>query len=145
MYITFYRGSPDKKKPTRTLNRVSSPVLCTPYGDYSIEQPKLLISNPPPVYANHFYVDDLRRYYIVTDITYISGGRCIVQGICDPLYTFWDNIKTQNVLVSRNENVVDNTIPDSAVNLKTYKQIEIKTSGVELQRHGDCFVLGVIE
>lgn len=145
MYITFFSGTPDKRKPTRTLDRINAPVLCSPYENYSIEQPNLLISNPPPISATHFYVDDLRRYYIITDITYMSGGRCIIHGVVDSLYTYWNDIKNQTVLVSRNENRVDNTIPDNAVTLKPYKQIEIKTSGVELQRHGDCFVLGVIE
>lgn len=144
MNITFYTGSPDKRKPTKSLTALGSPVLCAPYNDFNIERPSFIISNTPPVTASMFYIDDLQRYYIITDIIYTSGGRTIISGEIDVLYTYWDIIKNSEVTVTRNENIQNNEIIDTSIALKSEKQIVLKSFGEPLQTTENTYVLGVI-
>lgn len=144
MNITFFSGSPDKRKPTKDLTALGSPVLCAPYNDFSIEHPSFIISNTPPVTASMFYIDDLQRYYIITDITYTSGGRTIISGDVDVLYTYWDTIKNSEVTVTRNENTRNNDIIDTSISLKSEKQIVLKAFGEPLQTNETTYILGVI-
>lgn len=144
MNITYYKADADLRKPNKSITRMGDPHTCTPFGDYDILTPKFLVSHTPPVNVNYLYCDDFNRYYLITNIMHTSGGRCILVCKEDCLYTYWNEIKTQNVTVSRNEYRINPNIIDNLLPLKSEKQIILKKFGEPLQTNENYYILGVI-
>lgn len=70
------------------------------------------------------------RYYFVKDIILKEGGILEVQCYEDLRYTWWKYIKTQYLLIARNEFIYNKIMPDSRKPLPLTKVTKTKSIGV---------------
>lgn len=76
--------------------------------------------------CNYMYIDDISRYYYVTDIQTVRNNLIEISGREDPLMSFKEQILSNTAIVSRNENAWNLFINDGV--LKTYQNPQIATS-----------------
>ena len=70
---------------------------------------------------NYFSVPKWGRYYFVTDVQYLEGGIIQLQGHCDVLNTFKEDIYASSQFVSRQEKNFNKMIADSNIPLQSKK------------------------
>lgn len=76
--------------------------------------------------CNYMYIDDLARYYYITNIQTVRNNLIEVSGRVDPLTSFKDQILSNTAIISRNEQAWNLFINDGV--LKTYQNPQIATS-----------------
>lgn len=68
--------------------------------------------------VNYVYASDLKRYYFVTDVQMVRNGVYDVSCHVDVLMTYSDEIKAQNAIIRRQENLWNLYLNDGV--FKTY-------------------------
>ena len=76
------------KNPTSTIN-------------ISVEVEK---TNPVTPGYNYMYIEEFNRYYYITDITNLSNNRWRIDGTCDVLMSFKDDIMRTRAIIDKSEN-----------------------------------------
>lgn len=94
--------------PTIIINGVSNA------SSYTIED----IGN-----SNYFYIPKVNRYYFITDITMMSGGRVAISGKVDVLMSFKTDIIGSTQLIVRQEKKTNNYLIDTDIPLSSKKQV----------------------
>lgn len=94
--------------PTIIINGVSNT------SDYTIED----IGT-----SNYFYIPKVNRYYFITDITMMSGGRVAISGKVDVLMSFKTDIIGSTQLIVRQEKKTNNFLIDTDIPLSSKKQV----------------------
>ncbi len=106
MTISFYKTLSRKEKVVKELEFLSS-VQCKFLSDVDIVNPTLVLSDIPAG-ANYCFIDSLKRYYFIENITVLNNGRACVNLSCDVLYTYFEEIS---------ESTAEVVECDSALNL----------------------------
>lgn len=94
--------------PTIIINRVSNA------SSYTIED----IGT-----SNYFSIPKVNRYYFITDITMMSGGRVAITGKVDVLMSFKTDILGSTQLIVRQEKKTNNYLIDTDIPLSSKKQV----------------------
>ena len=94
--------------PTVIINGVSNS------GTYTIED----IGK-----CNYFSIPKVGRYYFITDIVMLHGGRVAISGKVDPLMSFKTDILASTQLIVRQEKKTNNYLIDTEIPLSSKKQI----------------------
>lgn len=63
---------------------------------------------------NYLYIPVFKRYYFVTNITAEVDGLWTLEGHCDVLMTYREQIKRQEAIVSRQENIRNMYLDDGS-------------------------------
>lgn len=102
---TFYKCKSDKRYANKTLEVVYSDVDLTYIDKTDIMNPIIKLGKAlEPLDFNYVYIPELKRYYYVSEPPTFEAGYYRVQLHVDVLMSFIDEIKKQNVIVSRQEN-----------------------------------------
>lgn len=122
MTIEFYTYSGDNRK----IDKSSGMVLgmskqCSIYQQTGIMHPSLVMTySDSIVNYNYFHIPKWHRYYFITGMEVLPGGRIIITGSEDVLFSNKDAILELDVYVNRTEGnnfnklIVDNNFPSQA-------------------------------
>lgn len=108
MQLTYYNNKTDKRYLKKKLEQISlaghaNPVNIIMLDDTSITHPTFkLKDNDIYLTANYCYIDTLRRYYFIDDIT-LSQGYGYIRCTEDVLMTYAQQMHDVDVLVDRNQ------------------------------------------
>ena len=73
--------------------------------------------------CNYFSIPKVDRYYFITDIVMLHGGRVAISGKVDPLMSFKTDILSSTQLIVRQEKKTNNYLIDTEIPLSSKKQI----------------------
>lgn len=73
--------------------------------------------------SNYFFIPKVNRYYFITDITMMSGGRVAITGKVDVLMSFKSDILGSTQLIVRQEKKTNNYLIDTDIPLSSKKQV----------------------
>ena len=73
--------------------------------------------------CNYFSIPKVDRYYFITDIVMLHGGRAAISGKVDPLMSFKTDILASTQLIVRQEKKTNNYLIDTDIPLSSKKQI----------------------
>lgn len=73
--------------------------------------------------SNYFSIPKVDRYYFITDIVMMHGGRVAISGKVDPLMSFKTDILASTQLIVRQEKKTNNYLIDTDIPLSSKKQI----------------------
>ncbi len=73
--------------------------------------------------SNYFSIPKVNRYYFITDITMMSGGRVAITGKVDVLMSFKTDILGSTQLIVRQEKKTNNYLIDTDIPLSSKKQV----------------------
>lgn len=145
MTVILYNNYSDPDELTKVLDEGKS-VTAEIKGACSVDNPNLILDYDG-VDFNYMYIQEFGRYYDVDNRTVTTGGRVIVSGSSDPLYSFADALKQMTVYVARTENAGDRNplIIDNMIPLITENTVEMYESGLgNVIGSGVTYVLGVL-
>lgn len=128
MKITLYTTSTDTRYLDKNLNRITS-VDCTIKDSADVSNPNIIIKSlADNVLANinYAHISVWGRYYYITNVTVLTGGRVELALKCDVLMSFKDSIRNATAFVTRNEQNYDRLIPDERITLRKGTKITMK-------------------
>lgn len=73
--------------------------------------------------CNYFSIPKVDRYYFITDIVMLHGGRVAISGKVDPLMSFKTDILASTQLIVRQEKKTNNYLIDTDIPLSAKKQV----------------------
>lgn len=114
-YIRFCINKTRCDPLTIMINNGSEALQFVPYGFIDLSR------------ANYCHIDDLNRYYYITDVTADGRtGRWRLNLKCDVLMTFASGIRSLSGTVDRQQNKYNGYIPDGEYKQLAYSQITAK-------------------
>lgn len=129
MQLTYYNNKSDKRYLNKNIEQLaltghSNPVNIVLVDDTDIVTPVFKMSDHDLyMTANYCYVDTLRRYYFIDDIT-LSEGYAFLHCTCDVLMTYKEEIKQRRVVVKRQENNFNLYQVDDKITLLNYECVK---------------------
>ena len=149
MQLTYYNNKTDKRYLKKSLEQITlaehaNPVNIIMIDDSSITNPIFKLKDHD-IYltANYCYVDTLRRYYFIDDIT-LSQGYAYIKCTEDVLMTYAEQLHDVKVLVDRNQwdyNLYQVDDKLALNNFTSQKRVEFPDG---FNKNVQAFVLGVI-
>lgn len=114
--LNFYTTSDAPNVLTKTLTAVKAITGAICKENCSILSPVFIVAYDANLLTvNYAYCAEFSRYYFLTDITVMTGGRLQITGRVDVLGTYGATLKTLTALMTRTEDepteVVDNFLP----------------------------------
>lgn len=148
MTVNLYKTSSDPRMLSKALTAVGS-YACKPYRDASVTTPQILLRVDSAALSgiNYMYIPDFGRYYWVTDVTFLTGGRAVVSGSVDVLMTYAAGIRGLGVNIDRAQGQTENYIPDTSQGFTNSSETTVYKSADPLlyAETSTCWmVLGVI-
>lgn len=148
MTVNLYKTSSDPRMLNKSLAGVGT-YDCKPYQDASVTAPQILlrVNSADLAGVNYMYIPDFCRYYWVTDVTFMTGGRAVVSGSVDVLMTYAAGIRGLGVNIDRAQGLTENYIPDTSQGFTNSSETTVyKSDGPLLYAEtSTCWmVLGVI-
>lgn len=129
MNLTYFINKSDRRYLNKNITQISlaghsNPVSVEILEDASIITPTLKVRDVD-VYmtANYCYLDDLRRYYYIEDIT-LSKGFAYLKCTIDVLMTYRSDLAKRAPLVRRSENKYNLYQIDDEMKLLNYKALK---------------------
>lgn len=92
--------------------------------------------------CNYFSIPKVDRYYFITDIVMLHGGRVAISGKVDPLMSFKTDILSSTQLIVRQEKKTNNYLIDTDIPLSSKKQIIEHEFGESIEDSG-YYILAV--
>ena len=129
MTITFYNNESDRKLLDKKITVVKAVSNAKIVNETDILNPTILISrgfyDQYILKANYLYIDNLKRYYYINNITFVES---MVQIFCsvDILMSYKNEIKNLTCTVTRNQNLKNGYLNDDNYNIQAYKQVVCK-------------------
>ena len=103
MNAYLYRNDSDERYVDKNITPLyGSPITCIFKDDTNMINPTLIFTSNIVANVNYIWLEDTQRYYFVRNRTY-SQQRVYVECEVDVLMTYRNEIRQQNVIVSRNE------------------------------------------
>lgn len=102
MNLVCYNNNSPKNKVTKDLTELFTLTGKLREGT-SMVNPTIIVEKTIPPLFNYCYIPDFYRYYFVESINNINNKLWSISLHCDVLSTYWNNIKTCDCIVSRNE------------------------------------------
>ena len=116
MNVILYNNKSDKRQLVKNISEIKT-ISATAKGDINIISPTLIIHNTDMTNINYCYITELKRYYFLTNYTYITGQRIELHCNVDVLMSYADDIKRLKVNVLRYEKIQPSYITDSRIPL----------------------------
>ena len=116
MNVILYNNKSDKRQLVKNITEIKT-IAATAKGDINIISPTLIIHNTDMTNINYCYITELKRYYFLTNYTYITGQRIELHCDVDVLMSYSDDIKRLKVNVLRYEKAQPSYISDSRIPL----------------------------
>ena len=116
MNVILYNNKSDKRQLVKNITEIKT-ISATAKGDINIISPTLIIHNTDMTNINYCYITELKRYYFLTNYTYITGQRIELHCDVDVLMSYSDDIKRLKVNVLRYEKAQPSYISDSRIPL----------------------------
>lgn len=147
MHITLYNNSSDRRTLNKSISAVAEFENAKTVENFNISTPQFIISYDVSLLTsvNYCYCAETNRYYHITDITVLTGGRVQLNCICDVLMSYKNDINTLTALCVRNETINNQRIVDK--NFPTTGDTNIKaiqfnnSSLINPNSDAECFVL----
>lgn len=111
MNLVCYNNNSPKNKVTKDLTELFTLTGILREGT-SMVNPTILVEKEIPPLFNYCYISEFYRYYFVETITNVNKKLWSISLHCDVLSTYWNNIKTCECIVNRNENKRINDLRD---------------------------------
>lgn len=150
MQLTYYNNKSDRRYVNKTLEQIaltghSNPVNIVLVDDTDIVTPVFKMSDHDLyMTANYCYVDTLRRYYFIDDIT-LSEGYAFLHCTCDVLYTYRQPLLTRKAYIKRQENDYNMYMVDDKTKVLNYETLLVTNfpeKGFDATKQE--FILGVV-
>lgn len=127
MTIYLYKISDDKRKLTKNLGQAWQ-ITGTMRSIIDVIDPVIQIEHTQTAQIditkyNYIYIPDFNRYYFINDISADTDKLWSIKCHVDVLMSFADELKTVNVIASRNSNVINYYLNDSDVPLNAYSNV----------------------
>ena len=103
MNVTLYKNTSEKTKVGKTLASASVHTGTLREG-CEVVNPTIIVEGDNLSDFNYMYIPEFHRYYFITGITSIKKGLWQIDGHCDVLESYKEQIKTQKAVVERQEN-----------------------------------------
>lgn len=150
MNVVFYTCDCDNRVVDKSSHLTQGTTYnCSVYQQTGVMHPSLLLTySSAIVNYNYFKIEDWHRWYYITGIEVMPGGRCVVTGSEDVLYSNKDEIKTLSAYVIRTESanpnslIVDNKIPCQAN--RHCKTLKFSTSPFGAEETSPVYLLTVL-
>ena len=128
MKITLYNQSNDVRKVSKVLGTAIAEFSDAVARDsFDVRRGEITIVTDTDISkCNYCYIEELDRYYYITDITIQRKNVWILSLKCDVLMTFSSGIRALNGTVDRQENKYNGYIPDGEYKQLAYSQITTK-------------------
>lgn len=127
MTVTLYTCTADRRKLDKTAALVAvSTMSGTATSAVNLLAPVLSVSGDVPDNANYAYIEELSRYYFITNKTKAIGDKTIVNFAVDVLQTYKEDIKNIKVVASRSSSKFYRYIADSFQQMSNKPQIVYK-------------------
>lgn len=153
MLLTYYNNKSDSRYVVKDITAVSkeghsNPVNITLLENTSIVNPTFKMKDVDLyMTANYVYVDELRRYYYIRNVT-LSNGYAYLECSVDVLMSYKDVLKNNSKLVaiiSRQEHEYDMKQNDGQIPIKQYPAKRcIGKFSTPFSMERASFVIGVI-
>lgn len=115
MTVDFYKISDDPRVLEKTLGTRVHTCNANILATCSVHDPVLVLTyNSNLVTANYFHISEWGSYYFMGEPELSPGGRCIVRGTKDVLFSNAEEILKLNAYCSRCESKAENYAVDSA-------------------------------
>lgn len=115
MDIDFYVTKDDPRKIEKTVTEKKTVTGVFTYDNFSILTPSFLLSYDSDILSkNVFYSGVLNRWYAITNISLIPGGKMVVSGKVDVLLSFNDEILKCKGNAVRSSSSGFTMVPDTA-------------------------------
>ena len=121
MNIRLYINYSDRRYVNKNIRQIGSGIAIDYKGECSIATP-ILILKEFDISCNYIYIEDLKRYYYVQNVT-VSGSLYYVECSIDVLMSFASPIKSLTCLVDRQEYNYNEELTDS--NIRVNNPVEI--------------------
>lgn len=128
MNISLYTQANDKRVVNKTLGTATASFTnATARDSFSVRNGVITIATDTDITkCNYAYIEDLARYYYITDITILRNGVYELTLRCDVLKTFSTGIYALYGTIDRQENKYNGYIPDNNYKQLAYSQIVAK-------------------
>lgn len=126
MKIILYRNNSENNKIDKNLTLIRE-INGTLREETSIMNPIFEILGNDVLNANYCYIQDFKRFYFITDIESVKNGLWSINCKVDVLDSFKNEIKNNNALIARQENLFNLYLKDDRLNFTsdtftTYKE-----------------------
>ena len=145
MNVTFYKVDKCRNETKIPSDGVTLAVRLKESS--SVRNPVLLLSTDAIWSYNYFYIDTYKRYYFVTNITFLGNQTYQINGEVDPMASFRSEILASSQYILRAATGFDTDITDSyfpAKNGYNYNIASVNLIEEDMLYQEGTFVLGVI-
>lgn len=126
MKISFYKNLSEQNKVDKTLSFIKTYDKCSAKMPLSITNPTFTINDTLfNLNCNYIYVEDLNRYYFITNMTAVNNGIWEIECHIDVLHTYSQQIKQQQAIIERNGFECNTYLDDPLI--LTYQDPQIVT------------------
>lgn len=127
MTITLYNNLSDDRTVQKNITTIATIENAKPVDPFDILNP-VFIFNYSGDYnnnINYVYCAETLRYYTITGITFLTGGRVQISCTVDVLMTYANSIRSLTALCVRNENKQNPYLKDNLypVTVKTKQRV----------------------
>lgn len=112
MQLTYYNNKSDSRYVDKDIEQITladhaNPVTIKLLESTDLAHPTFKMKDVDLyMTANYCYVDSLRRYYFINDIS-LENGYAYLKCTCDVLMTYKEQLRAQPAIVSRQEGIYD--------------------------------------
>ena len=148
MRLTYYNNKSDKRYVDKTIEQIvaptgsQNPVQCDILDDSSLAKPTFKVHDfEVSMTANYLYLDELRRYYFIDDIT-MSKGYAYLKCTCDVLSTYKNGLRQQHCIIKRQKNKFNLYQNDPQTKILNYEALKIAEFPDGFDSSKQVFILG---
>lgn len=106
MTIDILQTSSANNVINKVISTIKKNVVCNVKEPISIINPIVILSfDVETLKANYTYIPDYKRYYYITDIVPLTGGRIELHLAVDVLYSFKDDILNSTAIIDKQQNI----------------------------------------
>ena len=131
MNAKFYHNYSDNKVVDKSLTQIGSTISSAVIKDnVSVTDPVFTLhdfTSFNPATANYCYIDDLKRYYYITDIVILTPSVYEIHCHVDVLKTYAAGIRSNSAVICRQQNkgMYDLYLTDGVFKTKAYSKYDI--------------------
>ena len=129
MTVKFYKNKSDKMHMTKSISQIGNNITNAVIKEnVSVTDPVFTLkaySGFNPATANYCYIDELNRYYYITDITILTPDVYLISCHVDVLMSFKSDILDNTAVIARQQNLHDYYLNDGVFKTKAKSTFDI--------------------
>lgn len=104
MNVTFYKNNSSDNTINKSLTMTYGTVACTVKEPISVLNPVVILGYSEYIEkSNYMYIEEFGRYYYITDIKPLTGGRIQISGRVDVLMSNKKEILNLECIIDKQE------------------------------------------